>query len=266
MLHQKKLIVDYVHDAVIPLLDDDKQIRHLDVSAGWGDLIKKLSATFPNIQSEACDYPIAPELDGIPTKEANLHHGKLPFDDKTFDLITCTEAFEHIENHHPILREILRILKPGGMVAISVPNIRNFRSRLKFLARGTYEYFDPLSTVRDLGPHAWMRHINPFTYYHLALAMLDSGFESPQHHSGKVQKLSACFYWITPILRMNVRSARRMRKRKGINVTPESEDLAEEYNSRNIFTSRTLIVTARKPETPSKVSAAEHYEPAPRPA
>jgi SAM-dependent methyltransferase len=255
------LIIDFVCDALLPLLDN-RPLRHLDVSAGWGHLIRKLNAARPQLKSEACDYPLAPELGDIPAREANLHDGKLPYDDNTFDVITCTEAFEHIESFHPIVREMFRILKPGGIVMVSTPNILNFRSRLKFLARGTYEFFDPLPSGADMGGRAWMRHIHPITFFHLALAMVDSGFERPQHHPGKVQKLSAAFYWLTPLFRLSVNGARQKRIRKGRPVTPLCEDLAAEQNSWNIFTSRTLIVSARKPQqaTAAKV---ERYVPAP---
>jgi 2-polyprenyl-3-methyl-5-hydroxy-6-metoxy-1,4-benzoquinol methylase len=242
-----QLIVDYVCNAVLPMIGSEP-LRHLDVGAGWGHLIRRLNAARPNLRSEACDYPLEPELREIPAREANLNAGKLPYDDATFDLITCTEVFEHIENAHPIIREMFRILKPGGRVIISTPNMLNLRSRLKFLARGTFEYFDPLSTREQLGGHAWTRHITPITFFHLALMMVDSGFEKPQHHPGKVQKFSAAFYWlVAPFFRWSVAAARNKRIRKGRPVTPLCEDLAAEHNSWNVLTSRTLIVSARKP-------------------
>lgn len=257
------MIIDYVLNALLPLLPPDRPLRHLDVSAGWGDLIRKLHAERPRILSEACDYPIAPELEGIPVKEVNLHKEALPYDDDRFDLVTCTEVFEHLENHRPVLREIFRILKPGGIAAISMPNILSFRSRLKFLARGTYEYFDPLPTARDLGSHSWMRHINPVTFYHLALAMVDCGFENIRTHSGKIQKLSMCFCWLALFFRMNVQAAKRMRIRKNIPVTVISEDLAEMNNSWNVFSSRTLIVTAHKTLSCAASNLPTMYQPAP---
>jgi SAM-dependent methyltransferase len=262
MTNNKPLIVDYVVEALLPLLED-KPLQHLDVSAGWGHLIRAIGKARPDVDSQACDYPIAPEIADILTKSANLDEGKLPYESESFDLVTCTEAFEHIENHRPIIREMFRILKPGGLVVISTPNILNFRSRLKFLFRGSYEYFDPLPTAEDLGSRRWMRHINPVTFYHLSLALVDAGFEDPRHHPGKTQKLSACFYWLVPFFRWNVASARHMRVRKRIRVTPLSEDLAAENNSWNVFASRTLIVSARKPLSRRKIMDLPPPEPVP---
>lgn len=259
---QQPMIVDYVCDALVPLLDS-QPLRHLDVSAGCGNLIRKLRSRRPNLQSEACDYPIAPELGDIPVKSVNLHDGKLPYEDNSFDLVTCTEAFEHIEHFQPIVREMFRILKPGGLVMISTPNILNFRSRIKFLFEGVYESFDPLPLARDRGGLAWMRHIHPITYFHLGLSLLDAGFEKPRCHPGKVQKFSAAFFWITPLLKMRVAASRRRRERRSADVPEVCEELAAEQNSWNVFTSRTLIVSARKPLRASNAASLPEYQPAP---
>lgn len=46
---------------------------------------------------------------------------QLPFADNSFDKIICSEVLEHIENYRGVLQEIKRVLKPNGVLAISVP-------------------------------------------------------------------------------------------------------------------------------------------------
>lgn len=46
---------------------------------------------------------------------------QLPFANASFDKIICSEVLEHIENYRQVLNEILRVLKPGGLLAVSVP-------------------------------------------------------------------------------------------------------------------------------------------------
>ncbi len=46
---------------------------------------------------------------------------QLPFPDASFDKVICSEVLEHIPDYHGALKEIERILKPGGTAAISVP-------------------------------------------------------------------------------------------------------------------------------------------------
>jgi ubiquinone/menaquinone biosynthesis C-methylase UbiE len=48
------------------------------------------------------------------------HHAvPLPFDDATFDLVTCLEAFEFMPSTPAALRECLRVLKPGGLLLVT---------------------------------------------------------------------------------------------------------------------------------------------------
>jgi len=46
---------------------------------------------------------------------------KLPFQDQSFDQVICSEVLEHIVDYHSVLKEIKRVLKPGGLFAVSVP-------------------------------------------------------------------------------------------------------------------------------------------------
>ena len=45
----------------------------------------------------------------------------LPFADATFDRVICSEMLEHVPDYRGVLREIRRVLKPGGLLAVSVP-------------------------------------------------------------------------------------------------------------------------------------------------
>lgn len=45
----------------------------------------------------------------------------LPFADNSLDKIICSEVLEHIPDYYAVLREITRVLKPGGLLAVTVP-------------------------------------------------------------------------------------------------------------------------------------------------
>ena len=46
---------------------------------------------------------------------------RLPFSDISFDLVVCSEVLEHIPDDGTAIGEIIRVLKPGGLLAVSVP-------------------------------------------------------------------------------------------------------------------------------------------------
>ena len=46
----------------------------------------------------------------------------LPFNDATFDCIVTSEVLEHIDDDTSALREIVRVLRPGGRLAATVPS------------------------------------------------------------------------------------------------------------------------------------------------
>ena len=46
---------------------------------------------------------------------------KLPFADESFDCVICSEVLEHIPAHEQAMRELVRVLKPGKPLVVSVP-------------------------------------------------------------------------------------------------------------------------------------------------
>ncbi len=47
----------------------------------------------------------------------------LPFDDESFDLVTCLGSLEHFPDPAASAKEMKRVLKPGGEALIFVPNL-----------------------------------------------------------------------------------------------------------------------------------------------
>jgi ubiquinone/menaquinone biosynthesis C-methylase UbiE len=50
----------------------------------------------------------------------------LKFDDASFDKVLCSEVVEHIPDWEQAIKEISRVLKPGGKLVLSTPNNRSF--------------------------------------------------------------------------------------------------------------------------------------------
>ncbi len=46
---------------------------------------------------------------------------RLPFEDGTFDRIIASEVMEHIPDDHAAIAELTRVLRPGGVIAVTIP-------------------------------------------------------------------------------------------------------------------------------------------------
>jgi SAM-dependent methyltransferase len=62
----------------------------------------------------------------------------LPFPDGSFDRALCLDVLEHLayEEQPRALGELYRVLRPGGELFVSVPNLAHLQSRVQFLLRG----------------------------------------------------------------------------------------------------------------------------------
>lgn len=131
----------------------------IDIGAGAGAFSQRMSdlgyeVTALNIDNEKF---IPSE---VPFIEADINRGILLTGDKKYDAAFCLEVVEHVENPWSLLREIYQILKPGGLLILSTPNVTSFLSRLIFLWTGQFHQFGDA----DL-PYG---HIRPITAFELS--------------------------------------------------------------------------------------------------
>lgn len=97
-------------------------LKILDIGCASGYLTSQIASFFPQAEVVGIDsYKSAIEYGqknypNIKFKVADAH--KLPFKNESFDLITCIETLEHLEEPEGAIREIDRLLKRKGKVLI----------------------------------------------------------------------------------------------------------------------------------------------------
>jgi ubiquinone/menaquinone biosynthesis C-methylase UbiE len=107
----------------------------LDIGCGWGRLIIGLLKRFPGLQIQGIDVSreaisrgpdlIAKETGRRDVKLQVAPAESLPFDDGIFAAIVSSRVFQYVSEPIAAMREVNRVLKPGGEVTILVPNKRN---------------------------------------------------------------------------------------------------------------------------------------------
>lgn len=120
----------------------DTAARILDISSYSSFLPVALARAGYNVT--VTDVPAVMQCAGLITKLDKFRidyasselHNELPFTDNSFDLISCCETLEHL-NFNPViaLRHIYRVLKPGGILYLTVPSASQLRNLL-LLAQG----------------------------------------------------------------------------------------------------------------------------------
>jgi len=127
----------------------------LDVGCGSGVYINLAKKTGYIVT--ACDYNLKTCIyDDIKVDKCDLNEEKLPYNDSEFDIVLLTEVIEHIYNPGFIISESKRVLKKGGKIFLTTPNLINIKNKLWFL---TFSHFLTHPNNPKLGGH--ITHIPP---------------------------------------------------------------------------------------------------------
>ena len=96
--------------------------RVLDLGCGRGDVGRwkpNASVQVYGIDSDADMVSSASRFEHA--QVLDLEKEKLPFDDAFFDAVLAKDILEHLQKPWVFLKEIRRVLKPGGRLLVSVP-------------------------------------------------------------------------------------------------------------------------------------------------
>lgn len=162
-------------------------------------------------------------------------------------MVTATEVVEHLECYRGVLRDIHRVVKPGGLCLLTTPNVLNLNSRLRFLWFGFWNLFGPLP-VKNSALYSTGGHINPVSVFHLAHALMDAGFGSVALTVDKYQRSAIPRLVLLHLpLKLFGALAYRGEVRRYETIGAENAPFVRAMNSLPMLLGRTIVVSAVKP-------------------
>ena len=149
-------------EIVFHILQEKKCVQKiLDLPAGNGLFAARLrecghTVTCADINREKPDYVVADMNE------------PLPFATGEFDVAVCMEGLEHTLYPAALIGELCRITRSGGRIILTVPNVQNMFSRLKFLCTGFFYQFSPWGNFPRARDEKKDRgHVSSLTYLQL---------------------------------------------------------------------------------------------------
>lgn len=181
---------------IVEELNPQSGDKIIDIGCGDGYYLHLISNLgIPKLQLAGTDYDIV----GLDKTRHNLSNPKikllpgdlmkkLPFEEKSFDKAVMSEVAEHLPDDVKGLREVLRILKPGGVLCLTVPC-------------ANYPFFwDPINWILDnfFNTHIksgflaglWNQHIRLYRPKQIQQVLEKAGF--------RVEKRHALTFWCLP--------------------------------------------------------------------
>lgn len=123
------------HDVVLRMLPPGQRL--LDVGCWNGEFLARVRDTRLFAELHGVDL-IPASVDaarakGFRAEVVDLNRDRLPFADGHFDAVTMLAVLEHVFDPYAMTAELHRVLRPGGVLAIAVPNVGSFTNRLRIL-------------------------------------------------------------------------------------------------------------------------------------
>jgi SAM-dependent methyltransferase len=122
------------------MIADRRYAKALEIGYGSGAVLLAIAASVDELHGIDLDADpaLAQALLGSNGRTATLIQGsvyELPYETEEFDLVLSFSVFEHLHQYEQGLREVARVLKPGGRFLLGMPAV-NKMMEVGFLAIG----------------------------------------------------------------------------------------------------------------------------------
>ena len=131
-----------IHALVERVVGKQRYGSVVDIGCGSSAISRRLRDRFDHYTG--CDVVA---YDGFPKEswatfaKIDLNQPPYAVDEASADLVMSIEVIEHVENPRALMRELARIVKPGGRVIVTTPNQLSLLSKLSLVAKNEFTAF-----------------------------------------------------------------------------------------------------------------------------
>ena len=154
--------------------------KHLDIGCGNGEGLRLISKIKDSYGIEYSPNAVK-RAKSLGLKVLLADACDLPFPNDSFETITCLDVLEHIPAYKQAIEEMLRVLKPDGLLILQTPSI--WLERIKKIGIMLFCLFHPFKATKKLKERKERgRNIQPFEHFYSSKTL-----EKCFHHIKKRQ-------------------------------------------------------------------------------
>lgn len=152
--------------------------RLLDIGCGTGLLAAEAGSRFKSVFGiDIASDPVATAASlGVQSVVGDFAQFNLPFADHSFDAVTTLASIQYAHEPLSFLQECQRVLKPNGVLLLSVPNMRTVGKIFRLVIRGEFPKVSGDPVGYDGGT------LRYFCYRDIAGLLADAGFTIDRRH------------------------------------------------------------------------------------
>lgn len=165
----------------------------LDIPCGPGAFTRRMRDKGRRVISADCQNELRINSAGFLI--ADMNH-PLHLADGVFDAVVCIDGIEHLERPFDFIEECHRILRRGGVLIISTPNLLALRSRWRWLLTGFHQ--GEKIPLDESGPNPF-HHVSLVSFPDLRYRLHTRGFKVKAIRTNRVRLISCLYGLLVPL-------------------------------------------------------------------
>lgn len=157
-IKKAETILSVLQDHSCPL----DQLRGLNIGSEYGIIDNYLSSYFKDFSGlDVTEDRVKVAIETFVKDNLTFHFADamdMPFENNSFDVIICTQIYEHVPCAKTLFKEMFRVLKPGGIIYLSASN------RLRVMEQ--HHRLPFLSVIPKWMAHPYMKLMKKGNFYH----------------------------------------------------------------------------------------------------